>query len=549
MKKLIFALALSVVLLLAIASVASADHGPHGRFNGSTDACASCHRAHSAISTDGFLLVASDVYELCTSCHDGTGAVTNVVDGFYDTSAHAGKTVPVAEGGADFGLYGGGFVNARMLTDYGNTANQKATTNVGAANINTSTSAWAVKNAYDTTATAPVGRAVTSAHNVGQPVGAIGATRTDTVWGAGNINATTGTFAGEWNDGATTKTLALECTSCHTPHGAGGKKLGSATGVPMPSYRLLEFTPVGSNGFEVSGQVATTGYWDTDMNWSATGGTVNTATGLSLAGNPAVPSALGVYVPDVSVKWYTPNFDIASDPSVIAYRGGYTYVTASGTQTSSDMMSAMFAGIGDYGGRYWAYRRPAVTAGLSTRVSGLNTTATILSCVDGSGNPTVTPTACTLPTVSATNPNYDNTPAHDVLGFWCATCHDRYLAPGGASRTTDTNDPGYHLRHRAQGTGTSIGVGTYTCVDCHNAHGTAAQASTLAGTAGYPWGADPITADPEYAAGTAGSSWAGGSTLLKADNRAICLRCHASAVNFFNELTTSTAKMPIFVKP
>jgi hypothetical protein len=101
------------------------------------------------------------------------------------------------------------------------------------------------------------------------------------------------------------------------------------------------------------------------------------------------------------------------------------------------------------------------------------------------------------------------------------------MAPGGASRTTDSGDPGYHYRHRSEaaaGAATLAGTGTYTCVDCHNAHGTAQTSSSALAT---------------------DASYAKGSVLLKADNRAICARCHAGAINFFNVTTSPTA--PIIV--
>jgi hypothetical protein len=117
---------------------------------------------------------------------------------------------------------------------------------------------------------------------------------------------------------------------------------------------------------------------------------------------------------------------------------------------------------------------------------------------------------------------FNNQAPHDVLGYWCATCHDRYLAPGGASRTTDSGDLSYHFRHRSAASGATLaGTGTYTCVDCHNAHGTSATANALSTSATY----------------------AADSALLKADNRAVCIRCHAGAINFFNTTTSPTAPM------
>ena len=171
MKKLLIALALGLIFVLALATTVLADNGPHGGFNGSTEACASCHRAHSAVSNDGFLLVASDVYTLCTNCHDGTGAYTNVVDGYYDTQVGDPGKAAFAGGWGDsgHGLFACGFVNTRMLTDFGNASNEgglaNTTTNAGA-DQNTSLTSWARLNAYDTVTAAPLGRATTSTHDV-----------------------------------------------------------------------------------------------------------------------------------------------------------------------------------------------------------------------------------------------------------------------------------------------------------------------------------------------------------------------------------------------
>jgi hypothetical protein len=109
------------------------------------------------------------------------------------------------------------------------------------------------------------------------------------------------------------------------------------------------------------------------------------------------------------------------------------------------------------------------------------------------------------------------------MGFWCATCHVKDLAPGGVSRTTN-GDNTYHYRHAAQRlSNTGFGNGQYNCVDCHNAHGTSATADALSG----------------------GASYATGSVLLKADNRAFCVRCHAGSVNFFNVTTSPNAAFTV----
>ena len=503
MKKILLAVVLGLLLVAAISTIALADNGPHGGFNGSTEACASCHRAHSAVSSDGFLLVANDVFTLCTNCHDGTGAYTNVVDGFYDTSVgDPGKAAfPGGQGDANIGLFGGGFENVRMLTDYGNALNEgglaNPTTNAGG-DQNTSLTSWARMNAYDTSSgPLAIGRAVTSTHDV------VTASRVGVVWGSGNINAG-GTLGNNWGAVDFTGATELECTSCHDPHGNAGKQGGQSGGAPYPSYRLLRFTPAGSNGFEVAGEVGagTANYWNTTQTWSP-------AVGTPFAGTAVVPSTAGVLVPDRTIKWYSVNNDITRDPSLAAYR-------ARSGPSAPEIYVANFAGQGDYGGRYYAYRRPSTAASL-TPPTPPSDISTYTSCPNGSGVPTNPVTACG----AATGTAFNNSAPHDALGFWCSTCHDRYLAPGGASRTTDSGDPGYHFRHRAAATGATTGTGTYTCVDCHNAHGTASTANALAGSATY----------------------AGDSALLKADNRAICTRCHAAAVNFFNVSTSPTAPM------
>ncbi len=176
----------SILALAAMAlwvSAAFADNGPHGGYSVTTDGCASCHRAHTASGAK--LLKATSTYALCTSCHNGAGATTDVLDGVAYNSSTGGTATTNA-------LKGGGFTSVTM------TSNALTSTSVATA--------------------APA----TSDHQV---VGMTGYSSA-TVWGMGAISGT----------GDPGPTLALQCTSCHDPHGKAGTG-GVAT------YRLLRSVP------------------------------------------------------------------------------------------------------------------------------------------------------------------------------------------------------------------------------------------------------------------------------------------------------------------
>ena len=138
-----------VLLLMLTGSPVGANGGPHGGYASTVQQCAACHRAHTAVGSS--LILFPSFYELCISCHGSgaSGADTNVIDGVYSPSGR--------------GLNGGGFVYARMNTDYNG----------------------------------PLSGTVTSSHGVtGEP---------GTVWGEGLVGPG--------------KTMSLECVHCHDPHG------------------------------------------------------------------------------------------------------------------------------------------------------------------------------------------------------------------------------------------------------------------------------------------------------------------------------------------
>lgn len=152
-------LSAAIIALVAVAAGSvTANEGPHGNFTQITDACAGCHRAHTAQGR--YLLKTATEEALCLSCHGSgaAGAATNVIDGRYEASALGTLDAPLNAGG--FGLYRlqgqGAFVATTSTHSYNNTETM--------------------------------------------------------AWGYGGAN--TGQTA------AMASSAALECSSCHNPHGS-----------------------------------------------------------------------------------------------------------------------------------------------------------------------------------------------------------------------------------------------------------------------------------------------------------------------------------------
>lgn len=549
MKKLLFALALGLLLVAALATTAMADNGPHGgTFSATTDACANCHRAHSAVIGENALLV-QEAYHICMSCHDGTGAGTDVFDGVYNQAGSDTYYVDdlgmaqQVEGVDGMPLFGGGFVYAAMSTAW-----------TGVAGFDNAVALPALGSAH-----------VTSTHTVeGLPVwnGAafVTASGSGTVWGSGANNST--------NDTAT-----LECISCHNPHGKAGWTYTSAAGndeVATATYRLLRWIPEGSNGFtdptaagsEVNwtGGAYTNGSFFSDMKTS-------TATDDAVYNGWTVPDTVAA----IGAEWYTIN----SDANMVTFAA------------TADYRNTPF-GLGDYSLNtenlysttfVVSIDDPAQKA-FDNRWGMVNTAYFCAQCHDRYFNNSSLRN-------DEDRSNYCNTAADNVTAVAAPTalsdlhpvvakqadCEASYtpvvrngplvwhwadLRSSGDSVYQYRHASGDFLRNSEDGTVTASHVYTITapatvpatfnassqsyrtCLSCHVAHGTSAVmgytpadstwiGNGLEGVSGMMDVADD-PATPLVDETFVGGSLAGGSTLLRMDGRSICLRCHASAV-------------------
>ncbi len=193
-KKIAWILIAAAMIAVVVApGVALANMGPHGGYISDTEACAGCHRAHTAPSsitwvdgnnaTQSALLLSdsSQVYLFCLACHDSTsqGANTNVLDGVYEGTANGTQ-------GAD--LISGAFGREDRVND--------------------------VPGLYD-----GHNNLVTSTHTMnGQSWGA---------WGGGAFGSTstvdaTGNYPTLLGTG---NKIVMDCGTCHDPHGSSNYRI------------------------------------------------------------------------------------------------------------------------------------------------------------------------------------------------------------------------------------------------------------------------------------------------------------------------------------
>jgi len=139
----------------------------------------------------------------------------------------------------------------------------------------------------------------------------------------------------------------------------------------------------------------------------------------------------------------------------------------------------------------------------------------------GAGTPTPVPVAIAdeAGTKDYTASNYFSPGPVDgpQMSRWCATCHTRYLAT--TAKPAYSGDAIFTYRHRSDG----LGLGETTCIKCHATHGTNAQMTGPYSSA-VPW---PGGVNPTPIPSVTPTPGTQRTSLLKMDNRGICIKCHA----------------------
>ncbi len=183
MKKTLLILTFVLGLALFGAEISLANGGPHGGYSALTDACAGCHRTHTAAASQ---LLIAEGEALCLTCHGSGmgGADTGVEDGVYALTGDP--------------LLGGGFVN------YQGSA-VSSTHSVDSSHQNAWGSGRIWNSTYD----------CAGCHNPDSGL----------VWpGAPTWGISPGalpTYPGRGQN----VTMPLTCTSCHNPHGGVNYRL------------------------------------------------------------------------------------------------------------------------------------------------------------------------------------------------------------------------------------------------------------------------------------------------------------------------------------
>lgn len=236
LKKVLTIAILALGISLVLAGTAGAAGNPHSGFASNTDACAACHRAHTALSAN--LLMDAQGVGMCRSCHEnGTGADTDVMNGRYVDSAAAGHE--------DWGTVG-----AKLLAGVYKTVDE-----VGGTATSSHIIGWlGTPPGADTTD--QILMECTSCHSPHPEPNAGGRTLVADVTLIGTVTPQLGSTL---KTGSTLKARTTATSSTDTTN-IGGAWAGSGPYVLCGQYRLLRTKPNGWTGAAI--QVPWNGPWD-----------------------------------------------------------------------------------------------------------------------------------------------------------------------------------------------------------------------------------------------------------------------------------------------
>jgi predicted CXXCH cytochrome family protein len=530
-RRLALLLAGGALWLILAASAAYADGGPHQLTVNSGTAglsgdCAACHRAHTAQAAD---LLKASMPGLCLTCHNGTGATTDVVDGKQFVPDGSGDPTTGVLGA----LRGGGFSYALIDTAAASRMTYSRAGGVlltyGAAPASGSvTLTWAAVPSISFTGGAFTFNATDSAATI--------QTAANTFFGTSTAysGSTTSTYmsglpAGGANAIVTKPTTTTVVFTWHNAFRTVRVPLPTLTNNTTPTtVTLTDSTTVSATahvGVLASGVATTSTHegagtvWGNGPQGSASIGATGVALECTNCHNPhgngqyrilnTQPgedwnSAAGV------ANWVEPvNAVEVKDVGSAATTKNYTVLP--GVQASDVVNAGYTATQGDYFRRKYDPSGAANWTNFYLKVDDMNT---------GWNN--------ILPTNKAANGGVAPANTNGLMTAWCITCHTRYngyAQNGTASLNAQTPlDNTYMFKHGTTGTG---------CEQCHVSHGSnAAMTAQFSSTALFP---DGVTTED--------------SALLKVDNRGTCNLCHDPTGTVDPGVKTGTAPAAITPGP
>jgi predicted CXXCH cytochrome family protein len=520
-KRFALLVAAGVLWLFVAALPTFADGGPHvmtlnNGTGGLSGDCASCHRAHTAKAAD---LLTAAVPGLCTNCHNGTKATTDVIDGVqYTPTGVAGTYQQTTTVGA---LRGGGFNFALMGTASRLSIGGSQTITFAAAPT-TFTVAWnggaaSAPITYDVSSPAAITATLTAVENA-LVAGGAGSSGTYTTSGASNASYAKNPAGTVTTDNVTvafasnpTNTLQIVVTMQNALRLSGQPLITvvpTGTTVVVADTTQSAVREAGYIGVLASGTATTSNHQGTGTVWgtgavgSSAYGTAGVVLDCAKCHNPHGNGQYRILDTIPGEDWATTNpgfveasaavevVDVTPAASTITNVQARNYTV----NPSTNGLTTGIVGTATQGD-YWRYKYD--TAGV-TNFSNFYLTV----------DPMNTGWNGTTKTNKAANGGVSPANTTGLMTAWCIQCHTRYNglpnAAGVASSLADNSggDAVFMYKH---------GTARIGCEQCHVSHGSNA-AMTSAGSL--------TVTNPDTTVN------ATGSRLLKVANRGTCNLCH-----------------------